>query len=413
MTGLRLADYDLTDLALFERGFPHHVFQIHRREAPVWWHPVTPHTPDGVGFWSVATHAETLEVIHDPRTFSSVGGGSRPSGGTILPDNVMAGLALNMMDDPRHQRVRRLISHGFTPRVIAFLESDLRRRARALIDRVADAGACDFLVDVAAELPLQAITTLMGIPEEDRYRIFEWVEYSFDFKGREAFEQTEETKAAWARLGEYTGRLLAEKRERPSDDMLSIVIHATLPDEDPPRLTEAELHSFLFLLFAAGADTTRNAAAGGLLELIRSSEQLEALANDASLLPTAIEEMVRWTSPAAYNRRTATCDIDFHGHSIRAGDKVVFWEASANRDEKVFESSMRFDIRRNPNPHVGFGHGIHHCLGANLARLEMRVIFEEVLSRLQDLELAGEPEWTRSNKHTGIRHLPIRFRRKG
>jgi len=406
----RLADHDLTDLALFEHGFPHDVFALHRREAPVWWHPVTPYTPDGVGFWSIATHAESLEVMRDPATFSSVGGGARPQGGTILPDTIMAGQALNMMDEPRHGRVRRLVSRGFTPRTLAHLEDELRRRTGGLVERVAAAGRCDFLVEVAAELPLQAICILLGVPEADRHRVFEWIEYTFDFRGREAFAQTDETRQAWAALATYAGELIAAKRARPTDDMLSIVVHATLDDEEPSTLTADELLSFFFLLFAAGADTTRNAAAGGLLELIRRPAQLAALTEDRTLLPTAIEEMVRWTSPAAYNRRTATRDLDFHGHAIRAGDKVVFWEASANRDERVFAGGMQFDVRRDPNPHLGFGTGIHHCLGANLARLEMRIIFEAVLGRFTGFALDGEPEWTRSNKHTGIRHLPIVFR---
>jgi cytochrome P450 len=409
---MELADYDLTDLRLFEHGFPHDVFTVHRREAPVWWHPATAHTPDGVGFWSVATHAETLEVMRDPVTFSSVGGGARPRGGTILPDSPAAGQALNMMDDPRHQRVRRLVSQGFTARMIGELEDELRRRMRLLVDRVAPAGRCDFLTDIAAELPLQAITILLGVPEADRHRICEWVDLSFDFRDRAAFEETDATRAAWAGLAQYGAALVAERRRRPTDDLMSIVVHAVLPDETPTRLTDDELLSFFFLLFAAGADTTRNATAGGLLALVPHPAQLAALAADPACLPAAIEEMVRWTSPAAYNRRTVTRATDWHGHALRPGDKVVFWEASANRDERVFRDAMRFDAARDPNPHLGFGHGVHHCLGANLARLEMRVVFTELLARLTDLELAGPVEWTRSNKHTGIRHLPIRYRHR-
>jgi cytochrome P450 len=405
-----LADYDLTDLALFERGFPHDVFAIHRREAPVWWHRPTPHTPGDVGFWSVATHAETLAVLRDPVTFSSVGGGERPCGGTLIPDSAAAGQALNMMDDPRHQRVRRLVSQGFTPRMIGQLAAELRLRTRRLLDRVGPQGRCDFLTDVAAELPLQAITILLGVPEADRHRLCEWVDCSFDFRDSGAFEDTEATRAAWRGLAEYGAALVAERCRRPGTDLMSIVVHAVLADETPPRLTDDELLSFFFLLFAAGADTTRNATAGGLLALLQHPEQLAALAADPGDLPTAIEEMVRWTSPAAYNRRTVTRPIEVRGHRFQPGDKVVFWEASANRDERVFGDAMGFDVRRDPNPHLGFGHGVHHCLGANLARLEMRVIFTELLAALSDIALAGEVEWTRSNKHTGIRHLPIRYR---
>lgn len=407
---MRLADIDLTDLDHFAHGFPHELFAIHRREAPVWWHPPTEHTPDGEGFWSVATHAESLAVMRDAKTFSSERGGPRPYGGTILPDQPSAGFALNMMDDPRHQRIRALVSPGLTPRTMGRIEDELRRRARALLARVAGAGRCDFLVDIAAELPMQAICLLMGIPEADRHMLFEWIEHAFDFGSSRTAPSYDQAFAADAgRLYEYGSRLCAEKRARPTDDMLSTVIHARLDDQDPPVLGDEELHSFFILLFAAGSDTTRNAAAGGLLALLQEPSQWRRLQADRALLGTAVEEMVRWTAPSAYNRRTATRDVDFHGHDIKAGDKVVFWEASANRDERVFADAMRFDVGRDPNPHLGFGFGVHYCLGANLARLELRVIFEELLDAFTSVALDGDVEWARSNKHTGIRHLPIRY----
>jgi cytochrome P450 len=190
--------------------------------------------------------------------------------------------------------------------------------------------------------------------------------------------------------------------------MLSVVVHATLPGVDPPSLTDEELQLFFSLLFAAGADTTRNAVAGGLLALVSNPDQLAAVRAGTVPLERAAEEIVRWTSPAAYNRRTATTDTVLGNQRIAAGDKVVFWEASANRDERVFTDSMRFDAARDPNPHLGFGNGVHHCLGASLARLELRVVLGEVLDRFETIELAGAPEWTRSNKHTGIRKLPVR-----
>lgn len=408
----RLRDIDLTDLDNFALGFPHHLFAIHRAEAPVWWHEPTEHTPDGEGFWSVATHAESLAVMRDAVTYSSETGGDRPYGGTIIPDSPMAGSLLNMMDDPRHQRIRTLVSKGLTPRTIARLEDDLRARTRRLLAAI-DGDECDYLVQVAAELPMQAICVLMGIPEDDRHRLFEHVERVFDFGSkRSAAGYDDAMIESGAAMMQYGTELIAAKRELPADDMLSIVIHATLPDQDPPCLTDAELLSFFTLLFAAGSDTTRNAAAGGLAELARDPAQWDRLAGDPAVVATAIEESVRWISPAAYNRRTATRDVELAGQSIRAGDKVVFWEASANRDERVFVDPMRFDVARDPNPHVGFGHGVHHCLGANLARLELRVLFEETAAAWQTVTLTGEPEWARSNKHTGLRHLPVRFTRR-
>lgn len=401
---------DLTDLDRFAHGFPHEVFTELRRRAPVMWHAPTVHTPDGEGFWSVHTHAETMAVLHDPATYSSVTGGDRPYGGTTLNDLPVAGEMLNMMDDPRHQRVRRLVSSGLTARTIGRLETDLRRRARVLVVDALERRECDFVSAVAGELPMQAICILMGIPEADRHRLFEWIEYSLDFRGdRGAFEATDASVRAAAEMFEYGAGLIAQKRARPADDMLSIVCHATLEGEDPPALTDTELQFFFSLLWAAGADTTRNAIAGAVLAFAEFPGELAALRADRALLGTAIEEIVRWTSPAAYNRRTATRPTELAGNAIAPGAKVVFWEASANRDELVFTDPFRFDVRRDPNPHVGFGHGVHHCLGAHLARLELRVLLDEFLDRVGTVTVTGRVEWTRSNKHTGIRHLPVRL----
>ncbi len=404
------ADVDLTDLELFADGFPHDVFTRLRRIAPVLRHPPTEHTPDGEGFWSVHAHAACMTVVHDPDAYSSETGGTRPFGGTTLNDLPVAGLMLNMMDDPRHQRVRLLVSKGLTPRTIARLEDDLARRTARLVDAAVERGDCDFVNEIAGELPMQAICILMGIPEVDRHQLFEWIEHSFDFKGdRESFETTDEVARAAAAMFEYGAALIAEKRAHPADDMLSIVCHAQLPGEDPPQLSDQELQFFFSLLWAAGADTTRNALAGAVVALDAFPDQWDALRSAPAVRGTAVEETVRWTHPAAYNRRTATRDIDLFGEAVRAGDKVVFWEASANRDESVFEDPFRFDLDRDPNPHLGFGHGVHHCLGANLARLEIRVVLEALRTRVGAVEITGPVEWTRSNKHTGIRHLPVRL----
>jgi cytochrome P450 len=351
-----------------------------------------------------------MAVIHDPATFSSETGGDRPYGGTTIPDLPVAGMMLNMMDDPRHQRVRLLVSKGLTPRRIERLEADLHRRTAQLVDDALRAGTCDIVTTVAGELPMQAICVLLGIPESDRHQLFEWIEHAFDFTDdREAFEATDAVTNAAASMFEYGVGLIAEKRAHPADDMLSVVANATLPGEDPPQLTDQELQFFFSLLWAAGADTTRNAIAGAIVALTQFPDELGVLRDDPRALPGAIEEIVRWTHPAAYNRRTATRAVTLAGQHISAGDKVVFWEASANRDELVFTDPFRFDVRRQPNPHLGFGHGVHHCLGASLARLELRVVLTELLARVDTIELTGPVEWTRSNKHTGIRHVPVRL----
>nr|WP_194945741.1 cytochrome P450 [Mycolicibacterium malmesburyense]CRL67497.1 cytochrome P450 [Mycolicibacterium malmesburyense] len=409
---MTLPGVDFTDLDNFANGFPHELFAQHRREAPVYWHEPTEHTPDGEGFWSVATYAETLAVFRDPETFSSVTGGTRPYGGTLLQDLAIAGQVLNMMDDPRHSQIRRLISSGLTPRMIRRVEDDLRARARRLLDAVQPGEPFDFLVDVAAELPMQMICILLGVPESERHWLFEAIEPQFDFGGsRKASVGQLTAEEAGSRMYTYGQELIAAKRAAPTDDMLSVVANACLDDTVVGgELSDLELYLFFSLLFSAGAETTRNAVAGGLLALIENPGSLAGLRDDPTLLPSAAEEMVRWSSPSPSKRRTATRDVTLGGCQIEAGQKVQIWEGSANRDEAVFTDPDVFDIARKPNPHLGFGQGVHYCLGANLARLELRVLFEELLARFSDARLVKPVEWTRSNRHTGIRHLVVELR---
>jgi cytochrome P450 len=402
-----LSKVDFTDLDNFANGFPHELFAVHRREAPVYWHSPTEHTPDGEGFWSVASYAETLAVLKDPAIFSSVTGGDRPFGGTLLQDLSIAGQVLNMMDDPRHTQIRRLVSSGLTPRMTSSVEDDLRARTRRLLDAVVPGEPFDFVMDVAAELPMQMICILLGVPESERHWLFEAIEPQFDFGGsRTASLSQLSAEEAGSRMYTYGLELIASKRAQPTDDMLSVVANAALAD-DVPAMSDLELYLFFSLLFSAGAETTRNAVAGGLLALANHPEQLRELREDLDTLPTAVEEMVRWTSPSPSKRRTATCDVTVGGASIGAGQKVQIWEGSANRDASVFDDADQFDIVRKPNPHLGFGQGVHYCLGANLARLELRVLFEELLSRFATVQVVRDVEWTRSNRHTGIRHLVV------
>lgn len=398
---MNLSQIDFTDLDNFANGFPHDLFALHRRDAPVYWHEPTEHTPDGEGFWSVATYAETLAVLRDQDTYSSVTGGERPYGGTLLQDLPIAGQVLNMMDDPRHSQIRRLVNSGLSPRMIARVTEDLRQRARTLLDEVADGEAFDFLPHVAAELPMQMICILLGVPESDRHWLFEAVEPGFDFRGsRKASIDRLSVEDAGSRMYAYGSELVARKRNEPGDDMLSVVAAESW-------LSDAELYLFFYLLFSAGAETTRNSIAGGLLALIENPAAFDALRADPALLPTAIEEMVRWTSPSPSKRRTATRDAELGGHRIAAGQKVLVWEGSANRDAAAFVDADLFDITRKPNPHLGFGQGVHYCLGANLARLELRVLFEELLDRFPSVRLIEPVEWARSNRHTGIRHMVV------
>jgi cytochrome P450 len=406
-----LEGVDLTDLDTFANGFPHGVFRLHREVAPVWWHEPTAHTPDGEGFWSVPCYDDVLRVLNDPATFSSETGGGRPYGGTIIQDLPVAGVVLNMMDDPRHARIRRLVSKGLTPAAVRNLEGELRRRMRVLLDSAGD--EFDFLADVAAELPMQAICLFLGIPEADRHLLFEAVEHIFDIPDESDFlAMTPQRQAALDRMYEYGRALIEEKRAEPRPDMLSAVVHAELPDEEPPRLSDDELSAFFSLLFSAGAETTRNAIAGAMLAFLDWPEQLLLLRADDVPMTTAVEEILRWTTPSPSKRRTATVACQLGGRTIEPGQKVVVWEGSANRDERHFTEPDAFRVGRDPNPHLTFGHGVHFCLGAHLARLELRVALEEALLAFDWYELAGPVEWTRSNRHSGIRHLPLRVTRR-
>lgn len=409
-------DIDLTDLDRFAAGFPHEVFARLRREAPVWFHPPTEHTPGGEGFWVLSRYAEIAAASADAATFSSESGGERGGGGTLIEDLPLgfgAGVLLNMMDDPRHRRIRGLVASSVSPSALRALENELRQRSDAILDAVAERGECDFLVDVAAELPLQAASRLLGVPQEDRHRLFQWANATLDYDDRDLGGVNAKTQAAAAEMFAYGGDLLEEKRRCPAEDMLSIIANATIEGAggEPEPLADLEQRMFFNLLIAAGSETTRNSIAAGVKALVDHPEQWEILRSDASALPTAVEEILRWTSSTAYNRRTVTRDCEMRGQRLRAGDKVTLWWSSADYDDQVFREPFRFDVRRSPNPHLAFGHGTHFCLGANLARVEIRIVLEGLLQRFAAIELAAPIEWTRSNKHTGVRHMPVRLQR--
>ncbi|MDH4147981.1 MAG: cytochrome P450, partial [Acidimicrobiia bacterium] len=392
----------------FRHGFPHDFFTWARAEAPLYWHEPTEHTPGGVGFWVLSRHADALAVMCDPATFSS------EEGGTQLDDShVGGGLLLNHTDDPRHLRLRSLINRGFTPRMIGRLEQDLAARAHALLDAVPTGEPFDFVASVARELPLQAICSVLGVPQDDRSELADLVDAAVNAETGEVLGYD-----FVRRLGAYGGALIERKRAEPADDILSVIVHARLDDESAPpggaQLSDVELKAFFNLLFPAGAETTNRAIAGGVVALGQHPEQLAALCSavaagdaGAATVRRAIEEILRWTTPSVYKRRTPTRDVELHGRTIRAGDKVTYWEMSANRDEAVFDAPFRFDIGRDPNPHVTFGFGAHYCLGANLARLELKVMLETLLSRCSGFEVVGEPTWTVNNRLVGMTCLPL------
>ena len=419
MPDVDLATVDLTDLDVFAHGFPHELFTHLRREAPVWWQEPTEHTPGGEGFWNLTRHGDILGAATDAVAFTSDGSSQRPTGGGTLIEDLPAGFAagvlLNMMEDPRHQRIRQLVTPAVSPRALAALEADLTLRAEAIVAEVAERVEVDFLVDVAAELPLQAIAHLLGVPQADRHKLFSWANATLDYEDHDLGESSAKAQEASAAMFEYGTWLMHEKRRCPADDMISAVANARIARDDgePGRLDDLEVQMFFNLLIAAGSETTRNSIAAGLVALVDHRDQWRALDGERALLASGTEEILRYASSTAYNRRTLTRDVEVRDTLLRAGTKALLWWSSANHDEDVFTDPFRFDVRRHPNRHLVFGHGSHFCLGANLARLEIKVVLAALLDRFDHIELTGPIEWTRSNKHTGIRHLPVRVHRKG
>jgi cytochrome P450 len=391
---------DLSSGDSFRHGFPHDHFTWLRAHAPVSWHEPTARTPDGEGFWVVARHADVLQVLRDPATYSSDRGhGLRARGGTGLKDEASAGSMLNMTDDPQHQRLRSLVNRGFTPRAVAALEGELRRRTSRLLDALED-GSFDAVHGFARELPAQAICIVLGVPDDDRRTLLDWLD-----AGIEADSASIVSAETTALIRGYAADLIAAKRSLPDDGIMSTIVNARL--DDGTALSDRELIAFFALLFPAGAETTRSAIAGGVDAFIEHPDQYRRLLDDPSLVATAVEEIVRWSTPSVYKRRTASRDTELAGVPIGAGDKVTVWEMSANRDERVFAEPFRFDVARLPNPHVGFGFGTHYCLGASLARLELKVALEGLLERYVGFERAGPREWTPNNRLFGLKHLPV------
>jgi cytochrome P450 len=392
-------------------------FATLREERPLSFHeePELPLLPKGPGYWAVVRHADVLEVSRDPDRFCSGRGsniGDMPQG-----FNEFFGSMINM-DDPRHGRLRRIVSRGFTPRSLRRWEEDVQRVAGEIVDRVIEKGRCDFVTEIAAALPLRIICDMMGIPESHHQFVFDRTnvilgagdpEYTPDPDPAKIVPALLRAGADLAALVQDLGR---HRARRPTDDLTSALVNAEIDGE---RLDEQELGSFFVLLAVAGNETTRNAISHGMKALCDHPAQRAIWAADfEGVAPTAVEEIVRWATPVIHFRRTATRDTELRGQRIRAGEKVVMWYCSANRDEEVFDAPFRFDVQRAPNEHVGFGGpGPHHCLGAHLARREITVMFRELFTRLPDLEVTGPPERLHSFFIHGIKHMPCEWRRRG
>lgn len=394
---------DLSDDQSFAAGFPHDFFTYLRNHAPLYWHEPTNLTPDGEGFWVVSRYRDIETIVMDPKTFSSDSGGARDGGGTAIKDEPTAGKMLNQTDDPHHKRLRALVNKGFTVKAVNALEQELRTRTRSLLGQLKSGEVFDFARRVSREIPTQAICLVLGVPEEDRLKLADLVDQAIETPS------TSVMASEYAKqLRRYAQEIVETKRAQPSNDILSAIVHAEF-EEDGSTLSDYELRSFFALLFPAGAETTTRAISGGMLAMLENPNEWQKLRAEPQLIKTAVEEIIRWTTPSAYKRRTATCETEIHGLSIREGDKVTFWEMSANRDSTVFDSPFEFNIARSPNKHLGFGAGVHFCLGAALARLELRIVFEELVHFEHTLSLDGDPQWMPNNRLVGLKSLPVRL----
>ena len=388
-------------------------FALLRRDTPIAFHkefevpPEVP-LPQGPGHWSLTRYADVLAASRDSETFCS-------GKGTTIPDLPIEFAeffgSMISMDDPRHGRLRRIVSRGFTPKALKRLEAGVRRRAAAIVDRVIEKGECDFVSEIAAPLPLEIICDMMGIPDSHSSFIFEQTNVILGLGDPDYADPLNIVPAALMagqRLATLMNEIAKDRRGNPGDDLTSQLVNAEV---DGDVLTEQELASFFVLLVAAGNETTRNAISHGMKALCDYPDERRKWAADFdAVAPTAVEEIVRWASPVIHFRRTATRDTELSGQKIAEGDKVVLWYNSANRDEAVFEDASRFSVDRTPNEHVGFGGpGAHYCLGANLAKREMTVMFREIFQRLPDLEITGEPAMLRSNFIHGIKRMPCEF----
>ncbi len=366
--------------------------------------------PPGPGYWALTRHADVLEASRNPAVFSSARGATSIQ--DLPPEfNQFFGGMINK-DDPEHGRQRRIISRGFTPRALGKLEESVERRADAIIDKVIEKGECDFVTEIAAPLPLEIISDMMGIPESEASMVFEKTNLILGLGDTEMVSDPSNLIAsalgAGAELAGLMNEMAADRRKNPKEDLTSALLDASQEDG---ALSSEDLASFFVLLVVAGNETTRNAISHGMKALCDNPDQRKLWESDfEGHQATAVDEIVRWASPVIHMRRSCTQDTVLSGQELKAGDKVVLWYNSANRDESVFDQPYDFEIARKPNEHVGFGGpGPHFCLGANLARREIRVMFDRIFRRLPDLQITGEPAYLQSNFIHGIKRMPCAF----
>jgi linalool 8-monooxygenase len=405
---MQITPVDLKDPELYRDGIPHQIFTQLRRDAPVSWNPEA----DDRGFWAVTRYDDIVAVSKAPKVFSS----AREHGGHRMFDENVVGVAglgakqaeapMISMDPPRHNQYRRMLSPGFSPARIRQLEERIRDRARAILDRLQGRETCDFVTDIAAELPIQMLAELLGVPQEDRGKLFEWSNALIAEDDPEYRPSPGVTAQKLASMSEYAVGLWNERAARPGEDLISMLASSRIDGE--PMTREQYIGTFV-LLVAAGNETTRNSIAGGFLALAEHPGEKRRLLDDPSLMGSAASEIVRWVSPVMHMRRTALEPAEIGGQRVRPGDKVILWYCSANRDESVFDEPFRFDVGRAEPPHLGFGAGQHFCLGARLAEVQIRTFYEEFLRRYPNAQPEGPVHRMRSNFIVGYKSIPTRL----
>ena len=407
------AGVDLASHDTFAEGVPHEFFARMRRESPVFWHS---EPPPNSGFWAVTKWRDLVDVHRDPKTYSSEKGHVGLE--ELQPDELEVRRSMLETDPPNHSRLRRLVSPYFTPRAVAEYEGYVRELAREVVEAALVDDELDFVQRIAAPFPMNVLMRILGVPTEDGPYLVglgdqmiahadpDYSRLVADKEDTSEYRLLPFRSPAALELFEYADDLAAKRRAEPQDDLVSKLVHA---DVEGDRLTDRELDNFFTLLVIAGNETTRHSLSHAILAFIDHPDERRRLTADLSLMPIAVEEVLRWASPVFHFRRTATVETELNGAGIRAGDKVVTWYVSANRDEDEFPDPFTFDVTREPNEHAAFGkYGPHFCLGAFLARLELRVMLEELLPRIGDVELAGPVTRVRSNFVNGFKRVPVR-----
>lgn len=400
---------DLRDPDLYAKGFPHELFARLRREDPLHWSPEAGRR----GFWCVTKYEDVVAVSKNPQVFSS----ARALGGHRIFDENEVGIAglgaekteapFISMDPPEHNRYRRMLSPSFGPAQLALLAPMIRERVSALLDRLGDRRECEFVTEVAAELPIQVLAELLGIPQADRLKLFDWSNALIAEDDPELRKSPDQLASDMGEMTAYAAHLWDQRVEQPGKDLISLLATSRVDGE---AMTKEQYLGTFILIIVGGNETTRNSISGGVLALSEFPEQRRRLRDDPSLVETAANEIVRWVSPIMHMRRTARVDTELRGKAVRRGDKLILWYASGNRDEEAFAAADRFDVGRDGPPQLGFGIGQHFCLGARLALLQLRSFFAEFLRRYPEAQVTSPPRLVRSNFVHGFKDLSVRLR---